>query len=88
MTAPFGEGRAAQFICGAIMILLAAVVFHRARVAEENRQAVPSYRYDTWMSPRQAYVASVLCLGGGLLIIVFGAAASRRERPRGDDTNI
>ena len=86
MTAPLGEGRTIQFICGATMILLAVIVFHRARVAEERREIVPSR--STWMSPTQAYVASALCFGGGLVIIGSGIASRRREKEGRNDAAI
>jgi len=70
------------------MIVLSLDVFHRARVAEASNQVVPSYRFATWMSPTQAYVASALCFGAGLVIIALGIAADRRERRERNDANI
>jgi uncharacterized membrane protein YfcA len=80
MTPPLGGRRKAQFLCGIVMILLALVVFHRARVAEESHQVVPSYRYATWMSPTQAYVAAAASFIAGVVIIAIGVSAARRER--------
>jgi sulfite exporter TauE/SafE len=88
MRPPLGQGRIAQFICGVVMIILAFTVFCRARVAEERHQVVPSYRFATWMSPPQAYVASGLCFVGGVVIIALGIAATRRERQERNDANI
>jgi hypothetical protein len=88
MTFPLREGRIAQFVCGIVMIVLAVVVFQRARVAVARHQVVPSYRYATWMSPAQAYVGSGLCFAGGLLIVGLGLAAAKRDRAQRDDANI
>jgi uncharacterized membrane protein YfcA len=82
MTTPLGGGRKAQFLCGIVMILLALVVFHRARVAEESHQVVPSYRYATWMSPTQAYVASAVSFVAGVVIIAIGVSAAREREQR------
>jgi hypothetical protein len=70
------------------MIILGLDTFHRARIAEASHQVVPSYRYATWMSPTQAYLASILCLAAGAVIIALGIAASRRERRKRNDADI
>jgi protein-S-isoprenylcysteine O-methyltransferase Ste14 len=85
---PLGHGRIAQFICGIVMILLSITVFCRARIADVRHEVVPSYRYATWMSVPQAYVAFGLCFACGLVIIGLGIAAARRESKHTNDANI
>ena len=82
------EGWKTMLVCGVIMIVAAIVVFHRAQVATELHQVVRSYPYATWMSPVQAYIASGLTFGGGVVAIALSFRAYRRSHARDNEANI
>ena len=81
MNTTFKKFPVMQLLCGVCFIVLGINVFFRARTAERLHTQVPSYRFATWMSPAQAYIASTLVLIVGTVTVVMCFSTRRGRDP-------
>jgi hypothetical protein len=71
-----------EIVCGAIFLLLGLGVLWEAQTADLQHSFIPGTGKAPWMSVLQGYVASGLCFGFGLFLVLH--SVFRRRKTGGD----